>query len=184
MLNANSAQGQAVIFRKGAGPVAYQIEEKKAYSPDIFEFCYFARPDSIIDGISVNESRENMGHRLAEKIKRVLTPEEIQEIDVIIPIPETSNVSAHCVAATLKRKHVAGFIKNRYVSCYLATSDIICRSTLISVIIFLLGISYIHNGESRSESILRSTALLTLDFLAARTTSAPEGSQEEAQCDG
>lgn len=76
--------------------MAYQIENQKRYSPDIFEFCYFARPDSIIDGISVNESRENMGYRLAEKIKRTLTPEEIQEIDVIIPIPETSNVSAPC----------------------------------------------------------------------------------------
>ncbi|KAL8897634.1 MAG: hypothetical protein Q9207_007115 [Kuettlingeria erythrocarpa] len=106
--------GQAVIFRKGVDPVAYQIEERKAYSPDIFEFCYFARPDSIIDGISVNESRENMGYRLAEKIRQVLTQEEIQEIDAIIPIPETSNVSAPRVAGRLKRKFVQGFVKNRY----------------------------------------------------------------------
>ncbi|KAI4284946.1 MAG: hypothetical protein L6R35_004762 [Caloplaca aegaea] len=107
--------GQAVIIRKGAGPVAYQIQERKSYSPDIFEFCYFARPDSVIDGISVNASRENMGYRLALKIKRILTPAEINAIDVIIPIPETSNTSAPCVAAKLKRPIYQGFVKNRYV---------------------------------------------------------------------
>ncbi|KAL8986770.1 MAG: hypothetical protein Q9177_003965 [Variospora cf. flavescens] len=107
--------GQAVIIKKGAGPVAYQIQERKSYSPDIFEFCYFARPDSVIDGISVNASRENMGYRLALKIKRILTPAEINAIDVIIPIPETSNTSAPCVAAKLKRPIYQGFVKNRYV---------------------------------------------------------------------
>ncbi|KAL8754506.1 MAG: hypothetical protein Q9199_004300 [Rusavskia elegans] len=56
-----------------------------------------------------------MGSRLADKIKRVLTPEEISDIDVIIPIPETSVTSAPCVAAVLKKKFVQGFVKNRYV---------------------------------------------------------------------
>ncbi|KAI4112805.1 MAG: hypothetical protein LQ345_006098 [Seirophora villosa] len=107
--------GQAVIIRKGGGPVAYQIQKRLRYSPDIFEFCYFARPDSVIDGISVNQSRENMGYRLANKIKRVLSPSEINSIDVIIPIPETSNTSAPCVAAILKRPIYQGFVKNRYV---------------------------------------------------------------------
>lgn len=88
--------GQAIIIGKGAAPVAYQIQEQKRYAPDIFEFCYFARPDSIIDGISVNQSRENMGYRLANKIMRTWTPEEVKSIDVVIPIPETSNTSAPC----------------------------------------------------------------------------------------
>lgn len=52
-----------------------------------------------------------MGYRLADKIKRTLTEEEIKEIDVIIPIPETSNTSAPCVAARLKRKFYQGFVK-------------------------------------------------------------------------
>ncbi|CAL8577487.1 amidophosphoribosyltransferase [Xanthoria parietina] len=107
--------GQAVIIKKGFTPVTYQIQEQRRYAVDIFEFCYFARPDSIIDGISVNVSRKNMGTRLADKIKRVLTPEEISDIDVIIPIPETSVTSAPCVAAVLKKKFVQGFVKNRYV---------------------------------------------------------------------
>ncbi|KAI4117484.1 MAG: hypothetical protein LQ338_007547 [Usnochroma carphineum] len=107
--------GQAVIITKGAAPVTYQIQKQKRYAPDIFEFCYFARPDSVIDGISVNQSRENMGYRLADKIRRTLTEQEVKEIDVIIPIPETSSTSAPCVAAKLKRKYYQGFVKNRYV---------------------------------------------------------------------
>ncbi|KAL8829141.1 MAG: hypothetical protein Q9170_006301 [Blastenia crenularia] len=107
--------GQAVIIEREKAPAIYQIQGQKRYAPDIFEFCYFARPDSIIDGISVNQSRENMGYRLADKIKRTLTPDEVNNIDVIIPIPETSQTSAPCVAARLKRKYYQGFVKNRYV---------------------------------------------------------------------
>lgn len=113
--------GQAVIITKGAAPVTYQIQKQKRYAPDIFEFCYFARPDSVIDGISVNQSRENMGYRLADKIRRTLTEQEVKEIDVIIPIPETSSTSAPCVAAKLKRKYYQGFVKNvrrKQASCH------------------------------------------------------------------
>ncbi|KAL8810525.1 MAG: hypothetical protein Q9200_002513 [Gallowayella weberi] len=116
--------GEGVIIRKAAAPVFYQIQERKRYAPDIFEFCYFARPDSVIDGISVNQSRENMGYRLASKIMKTLTPEEVKGIDVVIPIPETSNTSAPCVAARLKRKYYQGFVKNvRQFFCYIA----LCR---------------------------------------------------------
>ncbi|KAL8962427.1 MAG: hypothetical protein Q9183_005160 [Haloplaca sp. 2 TL-2023] len=107
--------GQAVIIPKGGSPFFAQIQEQKRYAPDIFEFCYFARPDSIIDGISVNQSRENMGTRLAKKIRSTIGEERVKEIDIIIPIPETSNTSAPCVAAVLKRPYYQGFIKNRYV---------------------------------------------------------------------
>ncbi|KAL8707989.1 MAG: hypothetical protein Q9220_007069 [cf. Caloplaca sp. 1 TL-2023] len=107
--------GQAVIIRKGvSSPDFYQIQERKSYTPDIFEFCYFARPDSIIDGIGVNQSRENMGTKLAGKILRTLSTEEVKGIDVIIPIPETANTATPFVAARLKRKYYQGFVKNRY----------------------------------------------------------------------
>ncbi|KAL9580102.1 MAG: hypothetical protein Q9212_004692 [Teloschistes hypoglaucus] len=107
--------GQAVIIRKGTAPVFYQIQEQKRYAPDIFEFCYFARPDSIIDGISVNQSRENMGTRLGRKIKASIGEQAVKEIDVIIPIPETSTTSVPFVAQILKRPYHQGFVKNRYV---------------------------------------------------------------------
>ncbi|KAL8688481.1 MAG: hypothetical protein Q9218_005622 [Villophora microphyllina] len=107
--------GQAVIIPKGTAPVFYQIQDQKRYAPDIFEFCYFARPDSIIDGISVNQSRENMGTRLGRKVKATIGEKAVQEIDVIIPIPETSTTSVPFVAAILKRPYHQGFVKNRYV---------------------------------------------------------------------
>jgi amidophosphoribosyltransferase len=107
--------GQAVIIRKGAAPVFRQVVPQLAYSPDIFEFVYFARPDTIIDGISVHHSRQNMGYKLADTIVRTLDEETVKEIDVVIPIPETSNTSAASLSERLKIPYVQGFVKNRYV---------------------------------------------------------------------
>lgn len=107
--------GQAVIIQKGSSPVFSQVQAQKGYAPDIFEYVYFARPDSIIDGISVSQSRENMGYKLATTISKALTPQELKEVNVVIPIPETSNTSAPCVAARLKKPFCQGFVKNRYV---------------------------------------------------------------------
>lgn len=107
--------GEAVIIPKGSRPFREKVQAQINYSPDIFEYCYFARPDAIIDGISVHKSRENMGEKLGERIRKVLTPQQLEEIDVVMPIPETSNTSAPCVAAQLKKPYCQGFIKNRYV---------------------------------------------------------------------
>ena len=107
--------GQAVIIQKGHGPVFQQVEAPKTYAPDIFEFCYFARPDAVIDGISVHQSRENMGYKLGDRVLKLLTPNQIDEIDVVMPIPETANTMAPCVAARLKKPYCQGFVKNRYV---------------------------------------------------------------------
>ncbi|MCJ1233064.1 amidophosphoribosyltransferase [Varicellaria rhodocarpa] len=107
--------GQAVIIQKGAAPVFYQVQAQKRYAPDIFEYVYFARPDTVIDGISVQESRERMGYKLADTIKQRLTLAELKDIDVVIPIPETANTSASCVAERLKKPYSQGFVKNRYV---------------------------------------------------------------------
>lgn len=107
--------GQAVIIRKGSPPVFRQVVPQISYSPDIFEFVYFARPDTVIDGISVQKSRENMGYKLAENILRTLGPDAIKEIDVIIPIPETSNTAALSLSERLGIPHCQGFVKNRYV---------------------------------------------------------------------
>jgi amidophosphoribosyltransferase len=107
--------GQAVIIRKGSAPVFRQVVPQLAYSPDIFEYVYFSRPDTIIDGISVHRSRQNMGYKLANTIIRTLGEEAVKEIDVVIPIPETSNTSAASLSERLQIPYCQGFVKNRYV---------------------------------------------------------------------
>jgi amidophosphoribosyltransferase len=82
-------------------------------SPCIFEYVYFARPDSIMDGVSVYESRLNMGAKLAENIMKTYPD---HGIDVVIPIPDTSRTSALQCAYGLDRPFREGFIKNRYIA--------------------------------------------------------------------
>ena len=81
-------------------------------TPCIFEYVYLARPDSMIDGVSVYQTRLNMGETLAKKIKKEWGD---IKIDVVIPIPDTSRPCAQQVAANLKVDFREGFIKNRYI---------------------------------------------------------------------
>ncbi|KAI1485263.1 amidophosphoribosyltransferase [Biscogniauxia mediterranea] len=104
--------GQAVFIRKGCEPEFCQVHEPREQGIDIFEYVYFARPDSTIDGINVYKSRQNMGQKLADRILNVLGKEAVDNIDVVIPIPETATTSAAIVAERLDSH---AYVKNRYV---------------------------------------------------------------------
>lgn len=104
--------GEAIFIDMKGNLHTKQCAENPVYSPCIFELVYMARPDSIIDEISVYKSRLRMGERLAKKIKRV-APD--LDIDVVIPIPESSRTSAMELAYHLRKKYREGFIKNRYI---------------------------------------------------------------------
>jgi amidophosphoribosyltransferase len=104
--------GEAVFIDKRGYLHSRQSSARSSYTPCIFEFVYFARPDSIIDNLSVYKARLRMGEKLAEKILRV-RPDH--DIDVVIPIPDTSRTAAMQVAHGLGVKYREGFIKNRYI---------------------------------------------------------------------
>ena len=104
--------GEAVCVSEAGELNFEQCAENPKYSPCIFEFVYFARPDSMIDDISVYRSRLRMGEKLADKIVKDW---QDHDIDVVMPIPDTSRTSALQVADRLNIKYREGFIKNRYI---------------------------------------------------------------------
>ena len=106
------APGEAVVIDRDGLLHTHQCADRPLYSPCIFEYVYFARPDSTMDDISVHKARMRMGEKLAEKIQREW-PEH--DIDVVIPIPDTSRTSALQLANMLGVKYREGFIKNRYI---------------------------------------------------------------------
>ena len=104
--------GEAVFLGKNGSMAKRQCAEQPGYAPCIFEHVYLARPDSIIDNVSVYKARLRMGESLAEKILRE-RPQH--DIDVVIPIPDTSRTAALELANNLGLKYREGFIKNRYI---------------------------------------------------------------------
>lgn len=111
-LEKDLAPGEAVVILENGEIFFQQCHPKPQYAPCIFEFVYLARPDSMIDDISVYKSRLRMGETLAEKILRVWPD---HDIDVVIPVPDTSRVAALQAAEKMSLPYREGFIKNRYI---------------------------------------------------------------------
>ncbi len=106
------APGEAVFIEANGTLHTKQCAENTEHCPCIFEYVYFARPDSIIDNISVYKARMRMGNKLAHKIMREWPD---HDIDVVIPIPDTSRTAASQIAHDLGVKFREGFMKNRYI---------------------------------------------------------------------
>jgi amidophosphoribosyltransferase len=101
--------GEAV-FIDNDGQVHSKVLQEKSWTPCIFEYIYFARPDTTIDKISVHKARIRMGIKLGKQIKKAKLP-----IDVVIPVPDSSRSSAYGVSQSLGKPFREGLIKNRYI---------------------------------------------------------------------
>ncbi len=106
------APGEAIFIDLEGRVHARQCAEHPSLHPCMFEFVYLARPDSVMDGVSVYQARLNMGETLAQRLISTMPP---NEIDVVIPIPESSRPSAMQLAQKIGKPYREGFVKNRYV---------------------------------------------------------------------
>src|SRR5215831_1046641 len=106
------APGEAIFIDLDGNVHARQCAEHPSLNPCMFEYVYLARPDSVIDGVSVYQARLNLGETLAQRVISTMPP---SQIDVVIPIPESSRPSAMQLAAKIGKPYREGFVKNRYV---------------------------------------------------------------------
>jgi amidophosphoribosyltransferase len=106
------APGEAIFIDMEGKVYSQQCAEHPTLNPCMFEYVYLARPDSVMDGVSVYQARLNMGETLAQRVISTMPP---SEIDVVIPIPESSRPSAMQLAQKIGKPYREGFVKNRYV---------------------------------------------------------------------
>ncbi len=106
------APGEAVFIAEDGQLHARQCAENPSLNPCAFEYVYLARPDSVIDGASVYATRLKMGEYLADKIRKEIP---VEDIDVVMPIPDSSRPAAIQLALKLGVEYREGFIKNRYI---------------------------------------------------------------------
>ncbi|MEJ6003481.1 amidophosphoribosyltransferase [Paucibacter soli] len=111
-LERDVAPGEALFIDTKGQLHTQQCAENPTLNPCMFEFVYLARPDSVMDGISVYQARLNMGETLAQRLISTMPP---SDIDVVIPIPESSRPSAMQLAHRIGKPYREGFVKNRYV---------------------------------------------------------------------
>jgi amidophosphoribosyltransferase len=103
------APGEAIIFRPGEPPSHHRIAAR-GQRPCIFEYVYFARPDSVLDGVSVYETRRRFGEKLAQRGRETGIP-----VDVVIPVPDSACTAAGTLARALGVEYREGLVKNRYI---------------------------------------------------------------------
>jgi amidophosphoribosyltransferase len=106
------APGEAIFIDLEGQVHTRQCADQPTLNPCMFEYVYLARPDSVMDGVSVYQARLNMGETLAQRLISTMPP---SEIDVVIPIPESSRPSAMQLAQKIGKPYREGFVKNRYV---------------------------------------------------------------------
>lgn len=104
--------GEAIFIDLKGNVQRHQCAESTQLSPCVFEYVYFARPDSTLDGVSVYDARLKMGEYLGNKVAKQL---RLADIDVVMPIPDSARPSAMQLAAQLNLNYREGFIKNRYI---------------------------------------------------------------------
>ena len=109
------APGEAIFIDNKGQKNTHVYKKAQKPSPCIFEYVYLARPDSTMDSINVYDSRLSMGKYLANRIKKELSEQELNDVDVVIPIPDTSRTSALPISINLNKKLREGFVKNRYI---------------------------------------------------------------------
>ncbi|MCX7945517.1 MAG: amidophosphoribosyltransferase [Hydrogenophilus sp.] len=106
------APGEAILFSADRGMRAMQCAENPILASCLFEFVYLARPDSLIDGVSVYAARVRMGEKLADRFRTFFRREEV---DVVIPVPDSARPAALALAQQLGFPYREGFVKNRYI---------------------------------------------------------------------
>ena len=111
-LERDLAPGEAIFVDLEGGLHARQCALRSSLNPCMFEYVYLARPDSVLDGVSVYQARLNLGETLAQRLISTMPP---SDIDVVIPIPESSRPSAMQLALRIGKPYREGFVKNRYV---------------------------------------------------------------------
>ncbi|OSS51458.1 hypothetical protein B5807_04027 [Epicoccum nigrum] len=143
------APGEAIIIDRSTGKQRYsahQVAPLKRNSLDVFELIYFARPEAVINGISVHECRKLMGHALGRHIARIMDAAELMSIDAIIPIPESGNISALALAQILRIPLQLGFHKNGYCNRSFIMPD--ARSRLKTIVRKLSAVRSEFDGKN------------------------------------
>lgn len=156
--------GEAVIITR-TSVSRRQCSAPATFAPDIFEYVYFARPDSVLDGVSVYRSRMAMGEALALEVDRQLK-ERGEMVDVVIPVPDTSRVAALELAQRLGLPYREGFVKNRYVG----RTFIMPGQQMRSVLFSWCGENntdnswWVGGGCSRKKNVRRKLNAMALEF--------------------